>query len=41
VQLHISEASVSDEIIVLPTRALRADDSDYAVAFAVPADGTE
>ena len=37
-KLHISEASVSDEIIVLPTRALRADDSDYAVAFAVPGD---
>ncbi|HLZ19405.1 MAG TPA: 4-hydroxyphenylacetate 3-hydroxylase N-terminal domain-containing protein [Smithellaceae bacterium] len=37
-KLHISEASVSDEILVFPTRALRADDKDYAVAFAVPAD---
>ncbi len=37
-KLHISEASVSDEILVVPTRALRKEDSDYAVAFAVPAD---
>jgi 4-hydroxybutyryl-CoA dehydratase/vinylacetyl-CoA-Delta-isomerase len=35
---HISEASISDEILVVPTRALRAEDKDYAVAFAVPAD---
>ena len=37
-KLHISEASVADEILVLPTRALRAEDKDYAVAFAVPGD---
>ncbi|MFW9822523.1 MAG: 4-hydroxyphenylacetate 3-hydroxylase family protein [Candidatus Thorarchaeota archaeon] len=37
-KLHISEASVSDEIIVVPTRALRPEDKDYAVAFAIPAD---
>lgn len=37
-KLHISEASVADEILVLPTRALRPEDSDYAVAFAVPGD---
>lgn len=37
-KVHISEASVSDEVLVLPTRALRAEDKDYAVAFAVPAD---
>jgi aromatic ring hydroxylase len=37
-KLHISEASVSDEILVVPTRALRPEDKDYAVAFAVPAD---
>ncbi|MHA2294979.1 MAG: 4-hydroxyphenylacetate 3-hydroxylase family protein [Candidatus Hodarchaeales archaeon] len=37
-KLHISEASVSDEILVVPTRALRPVDKDYAVAFAVPAD---
>ncbi|MGA2782704.1 MAG: 4-hydroxyphenylacetate 3-hydroxylase N-terminal domain-containing protein [Smithella sp.] len=37
-KVHISEASVADEILVLPTRALRSEDKDYAVAFAVPAD---
>ena len=37
-KVHISEASVSDEIIVVPTRALRPEDKDYAVAFAIPAD---
>jgi aromatic ring hydroxylase len=37
-KVHISEASVADEVIVLPTRALRPEDKDYAVAFAVPAD---
>jgi aromatic ring hydroxylase len=34
------EASVADEVLVLPTRALRKEDKDYAVAFAVPATGT-
>jgi aromatic ring hydroxylase len=28
----------ADEVIVVPTRALREDDKDYAVAFALPAD---
>ena len=37
-KLHISEASVSDEILVVPTRALRPEDKDYAVAFAIPGD---
>lgn len=37
-KLHISESSVSDEVLVFPTRALRKEDKDYAVAFAVPAD---
>ncbi len=37
-KLHISEASVSDEVLVVPTRALREKDKDYAVAFAVPGD---
>jgi aromatic ring hydroxylase len=37
-KLHISEASVSDEVLVVPTRALRQEDKDYAVAFAVPGD---
>jgi aromatic ring hydroxylase len=38
VKLHISEASVADEVLVVPTRALRPEDKDYAVAFAVPGD---
>ena len=37
-KVHISEASVADEVLVVPTRALRRDDKDYAVAFAVPGD---
>ncbi len=37
-KVHISEASVADEVLVLPTRALRTEDKDYAVAFAVPGD---
>jgi aromatic ring hydroxylase len=37
-KLHISEASVADEVLVLPTRALRPEDKDYAVAFAIPGD---
>lgn len=37
-KLHISEASIADEIMVVPTRALGPDEKDYAVAFAVPAD---
>jgi len=37
-KVHISEASVADEILVVPTRALRPQDKDYAVSFAVPAD---
>jgi aromatic ring hydroxylase len=37
-KVHISEASVADEVLVVPTRALRAEDKDYAVAFAVPGD---
>jgi aromatic ring hydroxylase len=37
-KVHISEASVADEVLVLPTRALRAEDKDYAVGFAVPGD---
>ena len=37
-KVHISEASVADEVLVVPTRALRAEDKEYAVAFAVPGD---
>ncbi|GAY26160.1 4-hydroxybutyryl-CoA dehydratase [Desulfurococcaceae archaeon AG1] len=34
---HTTQAAVSDEIIVIPTRAMTPKDSDYAVAFAIPA----
>jgi len=34
---HISEAPLSNEIIILPCRAMREDDRDYALSFAVPA----
>lgn len=34
----ITMASVADEIIVIPTRAMTEKDKDYSVAFAVPAD---
>ena len=37
-KLHISEASVADEVLVVPTRALRKEDADYAVGFAIPGD---
>ena len=37
-KICITMAAYADEIIVLPTRALREEDKDYAVAFAIPAD---
>jgi len=37
-KVHISEASVADEVLVTPTRALLKDDKDWAVSFAVPGD---
>jgi 4-hydroxybutyryl-CoA dehydratase/vinylacetyl-CoA-Delta-isomerase len=37
-KLHITGGVNSHEVIVVPTRALREADKDYAVAFAVPAD---
>ncbi len=37
-KLHISEASIADEIIVVPTRILGPDEQQFAVSFAVPAD---
>ena len=37
-KLHITGAVNSHELIVVPTRALREEDRDFAVAFAVPAD---
>ena len=37
-KVSITMAAYADEIYVLPTRALREEDKDYAVAFAIPAD---
>ncbi|MBU1171830.1 MAG: aromatic ring hydroxylase [Proteobacteria bacterium] len=37
-KVHITQASIADEIMVLPTRSLGPDETEYAVAFAVPAD---
>ena len=37
-KVHISEASISDEILVVPTRALKKGEEAYAVCFAVPSD---
>lgn len=35
---HTSFSANADEVVVLPTRAMSADDTDYAVSFAVPID---
>jgi aromatic ring hydroxylase len=37
-KISITMVAYADEIIVIPTRALKASDKDYAVAFAIPAD---
>ena len=37
-KLHQTGAINSHEIIVMPTRAMREDDQDYAICFALPAD---
>lgn len=37
-KLHITGSVNSHELIVVPTRALKEEDRDFAVAFAVPAD---
>jgi 4-hydroxybutyryl-CoA dehydratase/vinylacetyl-CoA-Delta-isomerase len=34
---HISHSPCNNEILVLPCRAMREDDKDYAVSFAIPA----
>jgi 4-hydroxybutyryl-CoA dehydratase/vinylacetyl-CoA-Delta-isomerase len=39
-KLHQTGAVNSHEIIVMPTRAMREDDRDYALSFAVPSDTT-
>jgi aromatic ring hydroxylase len=37
-KVHNSEASVADEILVVPTRSLLPNENDWAVAFSVPGD---
>ncbi|HSW35341.1 MAG TPA: 4-hydroxyphenylacetate 3-hydroxylase N-terminal domain-containing protein [Candidatus Limnocylindrales bacterium] len=37
-KVHISEASIADEILVVPTRALKQGEEAYAISFAVPGD---
>ena len=37
-KVHITQAAVADEIIVVPTRSLTPEEAEFAVAFAVPAD---
>jgi len=37
-KIHNSVAAYADEILVVPTRTLTAEESDWAVAFAIPAD---
>lgn len=37
-KLHITMGVYADEVIVLPTRMMREEEKDYAVAFAIPAD---
>jgi len=37
-KMSITQAAYADEIIVIPTRALTAEDRDFAVAFALPGD---
>jgi 4-hydroxybutyryl-CoA dehydratase/vinylacetyl-CoA-Delta-isomerase len=36
-KMHISHSPLANEILVLPCRAMREEDKDYAVAFAIPA----
>jgi 4-hydroxybutyryl-CoA dehydratase/vinylacetyl-CoA-Delta-isomerase len=36
-KIHITSAATANEIIVVPTRQMREDESDYAVSFAIPA----
>jgi len=37
-KIDITNAPIADEIVVVPTRFMTEKDSDYAVAFAIPAD---
>jgi len=36
VKMHISGAMMSDELVVIPTRALKEGEEEYAVAFSIP-----
>ncbi len=35
-KLHITAAALVDELVVMPTKAMRQDEADYAVAFSIP-----
>lgn len=37
-KMSVTQAAYADEILVIPTRALKADDEKFAVAFALPGD---
>ncbi len=37
-KMHTSGCVAAEELIVVPTRAMRAEDADYAVSFAIPVD---
>jgi 4-hydroxyphenylacetate 3-monooxygenase/4-hydroxybutyryl-CoA dehydratase/vinylacetyl-CoA-Delta-isomerase len=37
-KFHITMGAYADEVIVLPTRVMREEEKDYAIAFAIPAD---
>jgi aromatic ring hydroxylase len=37
-KVHNTMAPYADELIVLPTRVMKEDEADYAIAFAIPAD---
>jgi len=37
-KIDITNAPIADEVVVVPTRFMTENDSDYAVAFAIPAD---
>ncbi|MFH1975472.1 MAG: 4-hydroxyphenylacetate 3-hydroxylase N-terminal domain-containing protein [Pseudomonadota bacterium] len=37
-KVHITMVAYADEVIVLPTRVMKEEERDYAVAFAIPAD---
>ncbi len=36
-KMHITNAPLANEIVVVPTRQMRQDEGDYAVSFAIPA----